>query len=123
MPIYPGRRQGTLRIVVWAKGKAHEEIFEGTSKDDALEHEARMRIELRARGRTSQRIAPVFSRFCAEEYAPDAQVRLAGSTWRTREFILATLVEHFGALVLTEITTEAIDRFVGARKATGLEPS
>lgn len=113
MPIYPGRRPGTLRVVVWAKGKPHEEICEG-NKDDARMLEARMRLELRARG-ASQASTDV--RFCdlCETYIPHARARLAGSTWTRREHILATLLEAFGDVLLSELSTEAIDAFVEAR--------
>jgi integrase len=122
MPIYPGRRPGTFRVVIWVRGKAVEAIFEG-SKSEARDHEARMRLEHRVtRGRSPRSVAR-FSRFCVEEYAPHAQARLASSTWRTRQFILATLVEHFGDLPLSDFSTERIDAFTQARLEAKLEPS
>src|SRR5580658_1408965 len=68
MPIYPGRKPRVWRVTVDAKGKRHEEAFHGT-RTEAKEHEARMRVVIGARGRQSQRIAPLFSDLAAN-YAP-----------------------------------------------------
>lgn len=122
MPIYPGRRPGTLRVVVWAKGEPHEEIVEG-SKTEAKDVEARMRIELRARGASKASSDLRFSDLCETLYIPHSRARVAGSTWSRREFQLATLLEAFGDLLLSEFSTEAIDDFTSKRISQGHEPS
>jgi integrase len=115
MPIYPGRRKGTHRVTVWKDGRQHEETVEG-SKADALEHEARMRLELGARSRTRQRIAPAFSVFCAEAYEPHARARLGADTWRkVRCYQVATLAEFFGTRRLSELSASLVDAYVAQR--------
>lgn len=114
MPIYPGRRANTFRVIVWSQGKAHEAIVEG--KTEAKDTEARMRLELRARGASKLSTGLRFSSLC-EMYIPHARARLASSTWARREFILATLLEGFGDRLLSDFSTEAIDAFVEARLA------
>lgn len=123
MPIYRGRRPGTLRVVVWAGGTQHEEIIEGT-RSEAREHEARLRIELGARGRRRQRIAPLFSEFSTADYAPHARARLGADTWRNaRKYIVATLTEHFGAVRLDALATSHVNAYQQARIEAGIRPN
>lgn len=114
MPIYPGRRKGTHRVIVWARGEPHEEIVEGSSTE-AKDVEARMRLELRARGASKLSSDLRFSALCETLYIPHARARLAASTWSRREHILATLLEAFGDLLMSEFSTEGIDAFTEAR--------
>lgn len=116
MPIYPGRRPQTFRVVVWSRGKQHEEIFEG-SKGDAKQHEARLRLALGARRRASQtRTAPLFSSFCVELYRPFAVATLGRDTWhKVRRYQVATLEEFFGSYRIDQLTTELVDEYRAKR--------
>lgn len=117
MPIYPGRRKGTLRVKVWSLGRWHEEVVEG-SKAEAREHEARLRIELGAGSRLTQRIAPLFFDFSTADYSPHARKTLGANTWRkVRRYQVAQLVSFFGSYRLSEITTALVDSYSAARKA------
>lgn len=118
MPIYPGRRKGTFRVTVWKGGRQHEEIVEGP-RGAALEHEARLRIELGAKGRLKQRAAPSFSAFSLEEYAPHAVARLGADTWKlVRRYQVATLREFFGRHRLSELTTALVDEYTTERRGS-----
>lgn len=124
MPIYKGRRKGTRRVVIWAKGRRHEYVVEGT-KSDAEAFEARQRVALEASaGRAEKRTAPTFSAFCATVYEPHAKQHLKENTWsKVRVYQVATLIEHFGSLRLTDITGETVDAFKAARLALRRKPS
>ena len=100
--------------MIWARGKRHEWIVEGTKADgDAFE--ARKRLELNAET-LSTRVAPSFSEFCKHQYKPYAETNLKTSTWKkVRIYQLATLEEFFGSKRLTEITTEEIESYKGVR--------
>jgi len=110
MPNYRGRRAGTRRVVIWARGKALEWIVEGTKKEgDAFE--ARKRLELEA-SKLSTRTAPTFSDFCEHHFKPYAQTNLSASTWRNvYVYQLATLREFFGAKKLTDIGVEDVEQY------------
>lgn len=111
MPIYPGRREGTHRVVVWKDGKRYEEIIEG-SLSDARDHEAKMRLDLRSsRSRIQRRTEPLFPVFCAEEYEPHARVHLGAKTWSVRASVLAVFAEYFARLRPSEITHAAISQY------------
>ena len=115
MPIYPGRKPRVWRVTVDAKGKRHEEAFHGT-KAEAKEHEARMRVALGARGRLSQRIAPLFSDLAAD-YSVHAKANLADATWRkVRVYQVATLRDFFGRYRLTDLSTELVDDYKDERR-------
>jgi integrase len=115
MPNYKGRRKGTRRIVIWAQGKSHEWIVEGTKADgDAFE--ARKRVELEA-GTLSTRSAPAFLDFCSLQYRPHAEANLKASTWKNvRIYQVTTLAEFFGAMKLTEIDDNAIELYKAERR-------
>ncbi|MGO9714371.1 MAG: hypothetical protein ACLQBL_36300 [Polyangiaceae bacterium] len=114
MANYKGRRTGTRRIVIWARGQRHEWIVEGT-KADGEAFAARKRLELDAGG-LSTRVAPIFSEFCKHQYRPYAETNLKESTWRkVRVYQLATLEGFFGRMKLTEIITEEIESYKRAR--------
>ncbi len=114
MPIYPGRRPKSFRVVVWARGKSYEWIVEGKRKD-AEAFEARKRVDLEVGKPTSRRAVPTLSEFCKDAYEPHAKKHLRPSTWRVRTYQMASLLEHLGALRLTEFGPEAIDRYKAAR--------
>jgi integrase len=114
MPNYKGRRPGTRRIVISVKGKPLEWIVEG-SKTDGDQFEARKRIEL-GESELSTRVAPKFSAYCAEKYAPYAEANLKGSTWKSRIYHVATLSQFFGAKKLTDFTPEDIERYKRHRR-------
>lgn len=115
MPNYKGRRKGTRRIVIWAQGQRHEWIVEGM-KADADAFEARKRVELEA-GTLSNRTAPTLFDFCELQYKPHAEANLKASTWRNvRIYQVATLVEFFGSMRLTEIDDNSIEAFKATRR-------
>lgn len=116
MPNYPGKRKGTRRIIIWAKlegdsqSKPHEWVITGTKKDgDAFE--AEKRIALNSQRRVELRTAPTFFQFCAEQYRPHAEKHLKASTWKVRIYQLATLMQHFGAIKLSELTVADVERY------------
>ncbi len=123
MPIYPGRRKGTFRVTVWARGKQVEETVEG-SRSEALEHEARMRLAHGKRSRLTQRIAPHFSDFCREQYSPHASEHLGADTWnKVRRYQVATLAAFFGGYRLTELSTSLVDEYKRQRSKLVLPSS
>lgn len=116
MPIYKGRRPKTWRVTVFAKGKQHEWIVEG-SKREAEAFESRKVLELEAGKPLTTRTAPLFASFCVDEYKPYAIKHLRESTWnKVRQYQVGTLINHFGGLKLTEITTAEVERFKTSRK-------
>jgi integrase len=110
-------------VTIFAQGKQHEWIVEGTKKD-AKSYEARMRLDLAARPPSQRRGVPTFSAFCAESYRPHAETHLAGSTWRkVRIYQVATLCEHFGATRLDDLTNAVLESFKQARVAAKVRAS
>lgn len=121
MPVYrkKGRGREMWRVVVWTRGRVQERLVHGT-KAEAEAYEARWRVELgQGAPAASPRIAPSFSAFCQEQYAPHAVLHLRQSTWRVRRYHLATLAEHFGSSKLSAISAADIERFKAARRAAG----
>ncbi len=111
---YKGRRPGTRRVVIWAKGKAHEWVVTGT-KAEAEAFEARKRLELQA-DQLSARTAPTFCDFCLQKYQPYAETNLKESTWRkSRKYQVANLIEFFGSMRLTAIDTGVVEDFKSER--------
>jgi integrase len=101
-------------VVIWVRGKCHEYIVVGT-RAEAEAFEARKRLELDATG-LSKRVAPTFSDFCLRQYAQHAETNLKDTTWhQSRKYQVANLIEFFGALKLTAISTEDVERFKRAR--------
>ena len=93
MPVYKGRRAGRWRVTVFARQVQQEWIVEGT-RAEALEYEARKRIELQASQLTT-RTAPTFREFSTNVYAAHAATHLRASTWsKVRIYQVATLNEH-----------------------------
>ena len=123
MPVYPGRRPQTWRVTIFAQGKQHEWIVEGTNKD-AKGYEARMRLELEARPASKRRGVPTFSAFCAESYRPHAETHLAASTWqKVRIYQVATLCEHLGSTRLNDLSNALVESFKQARVAAKVRAS
>jgi len=111
MPIYPGRRAGTFRVVVSSHGTPHEKLIEGT-KADAKKLEARMRLELGARRVSQARAVPTFSTFCLERYTPHALATLKASSWNgTRRYQVNDLVKFFGDTRLDAMTDQMVDEY------------
>lgn len=101
-------------MVISVNGKPLEWIVEG-SKPEAEQFEARKRIEL-GESDLSTRVAPKFSAYCAEKYAPYAEANLRRSTWhQSRIYHVATLSEFFGQRKLTDFLPEDIERFKAHR--------
>jgi integrase len=122
MPNYKGRRPGTRRVVISVKGRPLEWVVEG-SKSDADQFEARKRIEL-GESELSTRVAPKFSAYCAEKYAPYAEANLKCSTWKSRIYHVATLSQFFGVKKLTDFGPEDVERYkVHRRKVAALQNS
>lgn len=115
MPNYKGRKPGTRRVVIWVQGRPIERIVQGTKKE-AEAFEARLRVELEVAAPTT-RTAPTFGVFSSDVYEPHAKRHLRESTWKkVRAYQVATLVQHLGALKLTDITTEAIETYKRERR-------
>jgi integrase len=115
MPVSKGRRPGTWRVTVWARGKQHEQVFEG-SKAAAQSLEASERLRLGSTRHDPARSAPTFSAFSTGLYRPHAEGALAASTWSVRRYQLTTLEGHFGPLKLTEIRSADVDAYILGRK-------
>lgn len=115
MPTYKGRRPGTYRVVLWAQGRSNEWVVEGRKKD-AEAFEARKRVELDAGAKLSTRTSPSLIEFCKDVYQPHAEKHLKASTWeKVRVYQIATLCEGLGHLRLSELSTEAVEKFKRAR--------
>lgn len=111
MPVYKEKR-GLYRVRVWKNGKKRDWKVRGTLKE-AKEFEARRRVQMEAAEPDEiVRTVPTFSDFCVTRYRPYADLRLKPSTWhRVRQYELATLMEFFGDLKLTAITTACVEEF------------
>lgn len=125
MPLYPKGKnkkgEAGWEIVIYVKGRRHARVVRGT-KREAKEVEARWRVELEDGGRPNlNRSVPTFSDFCVKEYAPNARLHLKPSTWIKRTSHLATLIEFFGSLRLTEIDAAQIDDYKRHRQSCKLK--
>lgn len=117
MPIYPGRRPQTYRVTVYAHGKQHEWILEGTRRD-ASTFEAEQRLALRAQPLSRSRAVPLFSTFSEERYAPHARAHLGADTWnKVRRYQVDTLVRLLGPRRVDELSAELIDAYKRTRLA------
>lgn len=117
MPVYrkKGRGREAWRVVLWINNKANEWTVRGT-KAEATAFEARKRIELETSAPAETRVAPKFSDFCVKGYREHAEQQLKASTWKVRQYQVATLVEHFGAVRLNKITTELVLKYKATRR-------
>jgi integrase len=120
MPVYRASKN-RWRIRIWSAGRRQDWIVHG-SKSDAEAFEARKRVEIEATGVVERRVVPTFSSFCVDTYKPHAKVHLRATTWSTRRYHLATLIEHLGHLKLTAIGAPQIEAFKQARLAAGVKP-
>jgi integrase len=103
MPIYKGRRKGTYRVTVFANGKQHEWIVEGT-RADARRYEDTKRQEFRARPAANIRAEPRFVTLCVDHYRPYAEMHLGARTWRkVRRYQIENLGEHFGDVRVSDL--------------------
>lgn len=119
MANYKGRRPGTRRVVIWAKGERHEWIVEGT-KVDGDSFEARKRLELEARPAARARAVPTFSDFLKDHYRPHAETHLKRSTWHNvRIYQVATLNAHFGPKRLSEFTLQDVEAYKVIDRSAG----
>lgn len=121
MPVYPGRRAGTHRVVVSLGATQQREwIVEGTKRDA-------QRLERQEQAKVSEKLArraPTFSDFSIETYEPYAKAQFGANTWkRTRRYVVMRLVEHFGAIKLDAFQPLQVERFKQARLRDGMLPS
>lgn len=122
MPVYPAKTKGKWRVTIYALGKQSEWTVTGT-KNDAKRFEAEKRIALDL-ARPSIRASPSFTTFCKTVYAPHAVVHLRGSTWnKVRVYQLKTLCDRLGALRLTAISAEEVDKYKRDRIKDGVAAS
>jgi len=117
MPVYR-KGKATWRVRIFHKGKRRDWLVHGT-KADTEAFEARKRVQLEAGEPVDVRVAPTFSDFCVSRYKPHAEMHLKASTWSVRVYQIATLIEQFGLLRLTEISPEQIDLFKRKRTREG----
>jgi integrase len=122
MPVYSKGRE-RWRVVIWRHGSRHDWVLRGT-KGEAKAFEATKLVELQAGEPLDKQIAPLFSDFSTGPYAAHARVHLRKGTRSVRKYQLATLIEHFGAVKLTEIAEDRIEAFKNHRiEVDGVEPS
>ncbi len=123
MPIYL-KRPNVYRIVIFIGGGRKDSLFRGT-KAEAGNEEARLRLEL-AEGRSPKTKDPLmrdptFSKFCLDEYGPVAISNLRESTWRIRKYVVASLVDWFGDMPLSQAgRAEVVEGYKQSRKNAGL---
>src|SRR5579859_6456047 len=117
MPVYRGRRPQTWRVTIFAQGKQHEWIVEGTKKDAAT-FEASKLIDLGSLPAARHRAIPSFYDFCTQTYEPHAERHLGTSTWnKVRVYQVATLAKHFGPTRLDAFRPELVEAYKTARLA------
>lgn len=121
MPVYP-EAPGRWRIRIWFRGARLPDIIVEGTKAEARATEARRRAAVEAQGRGAPTAAPTFSDFCLTRYRDHASAHLRGSTWNRRKYQIATLIETFGDLRLTDVTEETIDAYQQARVMAGRMP-
>lgn len=109
---------GKYKVRVWVDGKPKDRTLDTLT--EAKEYEASHRLRVRAASPTSSRVVPRFSEFCESEYRTVAEAHLKASTWKCRQYTIATLVEHFGALPINRISVSEIEKFRTERKKAGI---
>jgi integrase len=109
------KAKGRWRVTIWWRGARKEWIVCGM-RADAEAFEARKRVELERGDAHEYRTVPTFFDFCARKYKPHAQLHLKPTTWAIRQFQLATLMQFFGWLKLTDITLEHVERYKSVRR-------
>lgn len=114
MPVYPGRRPGTQRVVVYANRKNHERTVRGTRRA-ALLFEAQLRLALGARDEPADRAGLTLSQLC-ERYLSAQRTELRASTWRVRRSQLVAACAVLGpGLPAHECTTARVEDYRGKR--------
>jgi integrase len=121
MPIYPRPDRGpeVWTLQVSARGQRVTRLFHGT-RTQAKDAEAQLRVEVGAGRKISASAVPTLSRFCVDDYKPTARVALGSTTYRNREYQLASLMHFLGHLRLDKIGTREIADFVQARRTDGI---
>lgn len=115
MPVYPTKEPNKWLVRINWKGKKYTFRVSG-KRADAVALEARKSIELEAQQPVGElRVAPTFSDFCVGRYKLHAKVHLRESTWKVRQYQIATLCEHFGKLKLTEIAPDLVEEYTRKR--------
>jgi integrase len=119
MPVYK-KGKDRWRVVIAQGGRRQDFVIRGT-RADALAFEARTRVGLERSGNklAESRVAPRFCDFCVETYRAHAEMQLRASTWKIRQYHVATLVGHLGDRQLTDIDNAVIESFKRARHAEG----
>ena len=130
MPIYPGKKKGEHRVVVWCQGKPHERVVKGKVKE-AEAFEARWRVEIEQQGSPKEmRVSPTFYDCCVDHYEPFAKLHLGDNTWNSsRKYQIKTLLTTelddkgttLGSLRMTEHSAIWVGRYQTKRKQLGLE--
>jgi integrase len=122
MPNYKGKKPGTRRVVLWHAGKRREWVVRG-SKADGDRFEAKKRLEQRVeQGPSERRVAVTFYEL-STEYRVHAEQHLKKSTWTSRKYQLANLIEHFGETPLPALTVGMVDAYKLARVRAKTMPS
>ena len=122
MPIY-SRGKDVWRVVIVESGDRKDYVIRGTRKD-AVAFEARTRAALEVSGTkiAPSRVAPTFLDFCVDTYRKHAETALRESTWKIRQYHVATLVGHLGDRRLTEIDNAVLESFKLARHSDSRSP-
>jgi len=119
MPVYK-KDKDRWRVVIAQGGRRQDFVIRGT-RADAIAFEARTRAGLERSGTklAESRVAPRFCDFCVETYRAHAEMQLRASTWKIRQYHVATLVGHLGDRQLTDLDNAAIESFKRARHSEG----
>jgi integrase len=116
MPVYPGRRPGTYRVVVYAHRRNNERTVRGTRRA-ALLFEAQLRLELGAHDEPADRAGLTLSQLC-ERYLSAQRTELRASTWRVRRSQLVAACAVLGPeLPAHECTTARVEDYRARRAA------
>jgi integrase len=111
------------RLQVYVAGRSHETTFTGTRAEAKFE-DARWRVELESAGGAPKHKgeSPTLATFCTGPWASHARAHLGERTREARKFQVVNLCRHLGARKLTEIGTDAAERYQTARTSEGAEP-
>ncbi len=120
MPVYRAGKN-RWRVRIWWRGTRRDWIVNGTKKD-AEAYEARKRVEVEHGRPIESRVVPTFFDFSTSRYKPYAKSHLKPSTWSVRRYQLASLVEFFGAMKLTDISAAPVEAYKQRRLEAGLKP-